>query len=155
MAFICFHSAVHIVAFSRALWGVIRHLGGAAPPAESPYLAPGQQNRGHQAERRVWGGSQVTSATLAVIVSLGMLGTIFASGRCRFLSMFPDRAVGMPAKGGFACTALPPRCSPCVGKGEADLTQTAVMRSCFRACFASVALPSSHRAFRRSLFRFS
>jgi len=93
---------------------------------------------------RVSGNEADTSAG---IVSLGMLGAIFASesGR-RILLMFPDHAAGMPAKGGFACTTLPPGCPPCVGEGEADSTQTAVMRPCIRACFASVALPSSHRA---------
>ena len=94
--------------------------------------------------------------TLVGIVSLGILGTIFASGRRRrILSMFPDRAVGMSVKGGFAYTTLPPDCSPCVGEGEVDSTQTAVMRLYIRVYFTSVALPSSRCALRRSRFRLS
>jgi len=46
----------------------------------------------------------------------------------------------------LSCTTLPPGCSPYVGEGEADSTQMAVMRPRIRACFASVALPSSRRA---------
>ena len=93
--------------------------------------------------------------TFAGNVSLGILGSIFVSGRHKFLTMVPDRAADAPAKGWFACTVLPPRWSPCVGEGETDPTQIAVMRLCFCVCFASVALPSSRRACRRSCLRFS
>ena len=93
--------------------------------------------------------------TLAGNASLGMLGNIFVSARHMFVAMFPDRAADMPEKGWFACTELPPCWSPRVGEGEADPTQIAVMRPCFRAYFASVSLPSSRRARRRSRFRFS